>query len=175
LLSGCQEKPIDDIFKTTDGEFASRMGKFVAAYPEEPFHFIYQKSIPDEPNLKRETHTIELITRDESIYRVEYFDANPDSIHGKTKRELNDHLMMFTNNFFQAKKYEIDYFDDIKLQNFDGVTFTFKPSQQLRFIKPKHRIKGKVILRDYRIYFVYYVGKLNRASKLFLKSFRFTK
>lgn len=175
LLSGCQEKPIDDIFKTTDGEFASRMGKFVAAYPEEPFHFIYQKSIPDQPNLKLETHAIEFTSAKGNLFQVEYFDVNPDSIHAKSKRELKDIMMMDMNNFLQEKNYRIDYFNDIKLQSYDGVSFIFKPNQQLSFTDPKSRVKGKIVLRDYRIYFVYYVGKLNRASKLFLKSFRFTK
>lgn len=78
MFIGCDEQPKNDIFKTTDGEYASRMGKFVAQYPSKPFHHIYRKKLPENEDQYYEIHSIRSTFGDKRIFNVEYIDLKDE-------------------------------------------------------------------------------------------------
>lgn len=176
LFSSCnmQEQPTNDIFKTTEGEYASRMGKFVAKYPSKPFHYIYRKKIDKEKDLVADYHSVITTIGDTRIFNVEYFVMDEEFLANKDMREIKDLMMFDVNNFFQKKGFTVDFFNDKKLQSFDGVYFSYKPTPALKRALPKAKGKGKAILRNNILYYVYFLGVFDREAQDFIDSFRFT-
>ena len=176
LLSSCieQEQPTNDLFKTTEGEYASRMGRFVAAYPSKPFHHIYRKTHEENKDLVTDYHSIFLKLDNKRIFNVEYFVLNEAFLAEKDLREIKDLMMFDVNNFFQKKGLTVDFFDDKKLQSFEGVFFSYKPTPELKRTLPKVKGEGKAILRNNTIYYVYFLGVFDQEAQNFIESFRFT-
>ena len=174
VFLGCEKAPNNDLFKTTDGEYASRMGNFVAKFPEKPFHYIARKRNPEHIDTYLEFHSIETNFEDKGIYIVEYLDLNEESLKKNTSREHKDSMLMQINLTLQELDFVIDYFEDDKLQGHDAVFFQFKPVGNRKRFNLKDRVEGKAILRKNRLYYVYYIGEINRRAKQFIKSFRFT-
>lgn len=101
-----------------------------------------------------------------STSKMNFFEDN-------SQREIKDIMMMDVNKFLQKLDFTIDFFNDDKLQGFDGVFFSFKPGEMLKLRMPKAKAEGRAVMRENRIYYVYFTGVFDRQAEKFLSSFRF--
>ena len=175
LFMGCSNHPPNDLFKTTDGEYASKMGRFVAAYPSKPFHYIAQRKLDDQSDLHHEFHLIRSTFGDRKVFSVEYFEMDEDFQDHTSTKEIFDLLKKDIQDFLEDVDFVLDYTSGTNIQGFKGFFFSFQPNAKLKRQMPKARAEGKVVIRENRVYYMYYFGIIDRQADKFLESFRFTK
>lgn len=175
LLLGCNNQPSNDLFKTTDGEYASRMGKFVAAYPSKPFHHISRRKIDEESDFIQEFHLIRSTFGDYKVFSVEYFELDEKIVSEYTTEELLEIVKSDIDNFLYEADFVPGFINQTKLQGSKALFFSYQPNPKLAKQIPTAKAEGKAVIRNNRVYYMYYFGKIDRQAERFLESFRFTK
>ena len=159
----------EDIFKTTTQEYASKKGKFIAKFPQEPELVVIENKVGlTEYSIFR----YGLAYTPNKNFSVEYLDYQPKEIEPFTDDELYNKAI--ENTLFSLKnQFKIQYQENIVQHGLKGKTYILefkdKSKREIGFIFIKlFRVKN-------RIYSVIYQGRDDRNIDPFMKSFRLLK
>ena len=166
LATSCQgNRP--DVYETKSGRFASKEGRFSAAFPDRP------KVLKQKNELSGKKFNVYNFIADEGQskrYLVSYIDY-PDSVlrYWDNKYKMFDQMLKgksnLSNQFFVQQKERID------TGNVKGLRFILGSS-----VYKNGYGEGKLLLKDNRVYFIFFIGTDDIPAKkqieAFIKSFR---
>lgn len=168
-LSSCKDN--SDIYKTTSGAYASRVGKFYAKFPTQPNLSIQENNIgTDEFEVFSYRSTLGL----NKIFSVEYVDYPGELIKAMPNEEFLEQVV--TNySYSMSSNFDLDYKEPVENGDLKGIYFVLQPKENRAIQGIKGMILGEVFKKENRVYTITYLGIPDKRVDTFIESFTIIK
>ncbi|TYB78200.1 hypothetical protein [Bizionia myxarmorum] len=167
----CGNKSNETIYKTKSGEYASKTGNFIAAFPFEPNY----TAIDNQMGLdKFQIHLYRSALNQNKIFSIEYYDYPEYLSKSMTDEQL--YLQGVTNfSNKMAESFKLEFQEAIEQHGLKGQYFVLNLKKNALDKGIKGHIQGKIFRKGNRIYTITYVGQDDKNVDSFMKSFRLIK
>ncbi|AXP81611.1 hypothetical protein CJ739_2538 [Mariniflexile rhizosphaerae] len=161
----------DDIYKTKSGEFASKSGNFIAAFPIKPGYTAIDNQIGLD---KFQIHMFRTSLGTNKVFSIEYNDYPEYMIKSMTDEQIySQGVTNFANKM--ADSFRLEFQEPIEQNGLNGVHFVFGLKKHLVDKGVKGYIAGKLFRNGNRVYTVSYIGENDKHTDSFMESFRLIK
>ncbi|WP_445732140.1 hypothetical protein [Mariniflexile sp.] len=161
----------DDIYKTKSGEFASKSGNFIAAFPIKPGYTAIDNQIGLD---KFQIHLFRTSLGPNKVFSIEYNDYPEYMIKSMTDEQIySQGVTNFANKM--ADSFKLEFQEPIQQNGLKGLHFVFALKKYLVDKGGKGYIAGKLFRNGNRVYIVTYIGENDKNTDTFMESFRLIK
>ncbi|TKS57208.1 hypothetical protein [Mesohalobacter halotolerans] len=167
----CGKNKSDDIYKTKGGEYASKVGNFVAAFPTEPSHTAIDNQIGLD---KFQIHMYRSTLGSQKIFNVEYIDYPEHMIKSMSNGQLyNQGVANYANKM--AESFNLQYQKPVEQHELDGQKFQLELNENAKSKGLDGFILGRLFRQGNRVYTITYIGIDDERAGSFVNSFRLLK
>ena len=158
----------NDIYKTKSGEFASKMGNFIADFPTKPKY----SSIDNQIGLEKfQLHLFRSTLGANKIFSIEYTDYPEHMIKSMSDEQLYAQgVANFSNKMAEA--FNLDFQKSIEQHGLKGHFFVLYLKQSEIDKGINGFIQGKLFRKGNRVYTITYLGEDDKNIDAFMDSFR---
>ncbi|MFT4803038.1 MAG: hypothetical protein ACJAZK_002106 [Psychroserpens sp.] len=160
-----------DVYKTTSGAYASKMGKFYAKFPTKPNLSIQDNKIGID---EFEVFAYKSTLGPNKIFSIEYFDHPGEMIKAMPNEQFLDQAV--TNySYAMASNFELDFKASVNNGDLKGIYFVFQPKENPAIKGIEGMILGEIFKIDNRVYTITYLGIPDKRIDTFIESFKIIK
>ena len=168
VLVSCNDTVNNDVYKTKDGEYASRSGNFVADFPTQPKYTTIDNQIGLD---KFKIHLYRSALGAQKIFSIEYVDYPEHFIASMDNEQL---YAQSVNNFANKMRgsFMLVLNENIEQHSLKGKAFQLEASKEIKNQGLNAFIMGRLFRKDNRVYTITYTGVDDKHVDSFLNSFR---
>ena len=167
----CGNKTNESIYKTKSGDYASKTGNFIANFPTKPNYTAIDNQIGLD---KFQIHLFRSTLGPNKIFSIEYSDYPEYMIKSLTDEQIySQGVTNFSNKM--AEVFNLDFQESIEQHGLSGQSFILNLKQSAIDKGTKGHIQGKLFRKGNRVYTVTFIGRNDKNSDMFMKSFRLIK
>ena len=165
---GCGSEGSNDIYKTSNGDYGSKKGNFIADFPTKPKLTTIDNQIGMD---KFQIHLYRSTLGGQKIFNVEYYDYPENLINDISDEEF---LVQGVNNFSRkvAESFDLEYQNPITQHGLKGQAFQLELNKTAKAKGLDGFIMGRLFRKGNRVYTITYIGVDDKNIDSFIDSFK---
>jgi len=167
-LISCDKKDNDIIYKTKGGDYASKVGNFIANFPTEPDYTKFDRRVmidTFEINLYRSALSAK------RVFNIEYTDYPENTFEKTSNEDVYDEAL---SNYVRtmSESFTLQHQEVIEQHGLDGIAFQLNTKGKLKKQVTSDYVLGRIFRVGNRVYTITYVGENYKNAATFVNSFR---
>tara|TARA_R110002096_G_scaffold435103_1_gene659356 strand:- start:769 stop:1320 length:552 start_codon:yes stop_codon:yes gene_type:complete len=170
-LTSCQSQTNETIYKTKSGEYASKTGNFIAAFPTEPNYTAIDNQIGLD---KFQLHLFSATLGPNKRFSIEYLDYPEHMIKSMSDEQIyTQGVTNYSNK--AAVSFNLEFQEPTEQHGLKGQYFVLNLKQSELDKGIRGHIQGKLFRKENRVYTITYMGLDDKNVDKFMESFRLIK